>query len=116
MKKWLLVALLIAACAPESGTRLAVPINASLGDINKNAQSVLKSGAQPQDKRVIAIIKDDQKAQKDVATVTIKYDYAITKYDKAQHRIFIDDCVFGGIAFILLLPILLKLAPFLLAL
>lgn len=111
-----LIVLLVCACAPISGAKLAQPINAALGSITTNAQSVLKSGAAPQDTRVQTIVKQAAVAQKSLSTMTTEYTKVVTTVAAKDHRIFIDDCIFGAVAMAVLIPIGIKLLPFLMAL
>lgn len=115
MKKYFLC-FLLCGCGWENPDKLTAPITAALGSINTNAQSVLKSGAKPQDARVQTIIKQDQVATKQLTVVKGEYSSAITQMAAKQHRIFIDDCIFGAVALAVLIPILIKLLPFLMAL
>lgn len=121
MKNLLIVGGLIAsvtlvACGPTAVDHLTAPVYAALDSITTNATNVLESGSEPQDPRVETIVKEAAVAEKATKVMAKEYVVVTMTITKAKHRIFVDDCIFGAVAAAILIPIGIKLLPFLMAL
>lgn len=123
MKKLLLCSVLVVSgCVPsyKPGVFYTAPISTTLQSVQKTASEIYTTGSKPQDVKVKTIVVGLQKAQTQLTTVTATLDSQSKQLAETQakiaaknHRIFIDDCIFGVVALILLAPLIIKFLPLL---